>query len=57
MILAIAIVLFVGITATVLVGGEWYQRALFDEYVEDISDPPRKSLDTNPNLPSIDILP
>lgn len=57
MILAIAIVLSVGIVVAVLIGGEWYQKILFDEYMEDISDPTRKSLDTNPNLPSIDILP
>jgi len=57
MILAIALVLSVGIVVAVLIGGEWYQKILFDEYMEDISDPPRKSLETNPNLPSIDILP
>ena len=56
-ILAIAIVCFVGIAAAVLIAGGEYQKVLFDEYIEDIENPSKPRLDTNPNLPKIDILP
>ncbi|HUU48379.1 MAG TPA: hypothetical protein VMW55_06320 [Nitrosopumilaceae archaeon] len=56
-ILAIAIVCLVGITAAVLIAGGAYQKVLFDEYLEDIENPTKSSLDTNPNLPKIDIFP
>ena len=56
-ILAIAIVCCVGITAAVIVGGGMYQKMLFDEYMEDIEDPKRQSQMVNPNLPTIDIMP
>ena len=56
-ILAIAIVCFAGITAVGLIAGGAYQKMLFDEYMDDIEKPSNPSLDTNPNLPKIDILP
>jgi hypothetical protein len=56
-ILAIAIVCCAGITAAVMIAGGEYQKVLFDEYIEDIENPPKPRLDTNPNLPKIDILP
>jgi len=56
-ILAIAIVCFLGITAVVLVGGAMYQKILFDEYIEDIENPKRPDQITNPDLPTFDILP
>ena len=56
-ILAIAIVCGIGMTAAAIVGGGMYQKMLFDEYMEDIEDPKGPSQMTNPNLPTIDILP
>jgi len=56
-IVAIAIVCFAGITAVVLIAGGAYQKMLFDEYMDDVENPLKPSLDANPNLPKIDILP
>jgi hypothetical protein len=56
-ILVIAILCLAGITAAVLIAGGAYQKVLFDEYLEDLEKPPKTSMDTNPNLPKIDILP
>jgi len=56
-ILAIAIVCGIGMTAAVIVGGGMYQKMLFDEYMEDIEDPKRQSQAISPKLPTIDILP
>ena len=39
-----------------VVGGE-YQKVLFDEYMEDLENPPRPSPQDSQNIPKIDILP
>ena len=57
MILAIGLVCSVVIITAVLVGGEIYQKILFEEYLEDLEDPKKPPTENNPNLPSIDILP
>ena len=57
MILAIGLVCSVVIITAVLVGGEIYQKILFEEYMEDLEDPKKTPTENNPNLPSIDILP
>lgn len=54
--LAIAIVCFAGITAAVLIAGGWYQNMLFDEYMEDIENPPKPRPGAE-NLPSIELMP
>ena len=56
-ILAIAIVCAIIIIAIVVVVGGEYQKVLFDEYMEDLENPPRPSPQDSQNIPKIDILP
>ncbi len=56
-IVAIALALSIGIVAAVFVVGGMYQKELFDEYIEDVSDSQSPRQLTNPNLPVLDPFP
>ncbi len=56
-IVAIALALSIGIVAAVFVVGGMYQKELFDEYIEDVSDSQSPKQLTNPNLPVLDPFP
>ena len=56
-IVAIALALSIGIVAAVFVVGGMYQKELFDEYIEDVSDSQSPRQLANPNLPVLDPFP